>query len=396
MRKLNLFLGLFLIIFLFNPGFISADIISLNSGGSDEVVINPDYYIEGFFSGDIIYLTPVCGNGVIETGETCDDGNTVNGDGCFENCTTESGGTTPPGEEETPGESGGGDSSIDVSPLNITLNLATNTNREQIIRIENTGNITANVTILQTNLDYMVLIPESQFEIAPGEVKEVTVIFVALNKEGSFSGKLFVGGHIIYVTLNVKSKLLLFDSNIIVLNKDYLVPQGDKLKTSVTLIPLGDKERLDVVLNYAIKDYDGRLYLTRSETVLVEEQVNFRRNFDTGILPKGKYIVSLELIYPNGVAPSSAHFEIVDAGPTTLFGKVVFYLVNAILIVLILLIIIIVTRMIKQVRINKKFEKKVRDEAAKKKPALQVLKPVKSSGEKESNVVKKEDGGTKK
>lgn len=210
---------------------------------------------------------------------------------------------------------------------------------------------------------------------------------------------LFVGGEIIYVTLNVKTKLLLFDSNIIVLNKDYLVPQGDKLKTSVTLIPMGDKERLDVNLNYAIKDYNGRLYLTRSETVLVEEQVNFRRNFDTGILPKGKYIVSLELIYPNGVAPSSAHFEVVDAGPTTLFGRIVFYLVNAILIVLILLIIILVTRMIKQLRINKKFEKKVREEASNKKPALKVLKPVKSedsSGNSKSNVVKKEDGGTKK
>ena len=33
---------------------------------------------------------PVCGNGVVEDGETCDDGNTIDGDGCSKNCQTES------------------------------------------------------------------------------------------------------------------------------------------------------------------------------------------------------------------------------------------------------------------------------------------------------------------
>ena len=35
---------------------------------------------------------PICGNGVIEVGETCDDGNTNNGDGCSNTCQTEGGG----------------------------------------------------------------------------------------------------------------------------------------------------------------------------------------------------------------------------------------------------------------------------------------------------------------
>jgi hypothetical protein len=152
--------------------------------------------------------------------------------------------------------------------------------------------------------------------------------------------------------------LLLFDSNIIVLNDNYLVPQGDKLRTSVTLIPLGDKERMDVTLNYIIKDYEGHIYLTRSETVLIENQVNFKRNFDTGILPLGQYIVGLELIYPNGVAPSSAHFEVTQGRQNTFFGKVVFFLINLILIVLILIIILIVWRIIKQMILNKKLGEK--------------------------------------
>ena len=32
---------------------------------------------------------PVCGNGIVESGEQCDDGNTVDGDGCSSTCTIE-------------------------------------------------------------------------------------------------------------------------------------------------------------------------------------------------------------------------------------------------------------------------------------------------------------------
>ena len=35
---------------------------------------------------------PVCGNNIVEPPETCDDGNTINGDGCSSVCRTEGGG----------------------------------------------------------------------------------------------------------------------------------------------------------------------------------------------------------------------------------------------------------------------------------------------------------------
>ena len=35
------------------------------------------------------YLTAVCGNGAMEAGEKCDDGNTVSGDGCSSTCVAE-------------------------------------------------------------------------------------------------------------------------------------------------------------------------------------------------------------------------------------------------------------------------------------------------------------------
>src|SRR6185295_15808003 len=33
--------------------------------------------------------TPCCGNGIVEEGEQCDDGNTASGDGCSSTCQTE-------------------------------------------------------------------------------------------------------------------------------------------------------------------------------------------------------------------------------------------------------------------------------------------------------------------
>lgn len=42
-------------------------------------------------------VAPVCGNSVTETGETCDDGNTVSGDGCSSSCADEIPGEEDPG-----------------------------------------------------------------------------------------------------------------------------------------------------------------------------------------------------------------------------------------------------------------------------------------------------------
>jgi len=339
--------------------FVNADIFSLNSGGDEELVINPDNYLEGFFSGEGgVQVLSSCGNGILESPyEECDDGNFVSGDGCSSSCTIEE-------EEEEDGGGGGGVTPstllISIKPSEINLNMVVNTNREQKIYITNKGETKVNLSVSQQNLTNMVMFPQKFIEIEPGETEELTIIFVALSETGIFTGKILISGRAVYVSLNIKTKLLLFDSNIIVLNENYLVPQGDKLRTSVTLIPLGEKERMDVILNYAIKDYDGRVYLTRTETVLVENQVNFKRNFDTGFLPLGKYIVGLELIYPNGVAPSSAHFEITIARQNTFFGKVVFFIVNLILLILVLIIILIILRILKQMKLNKEFEEKIK------------------------------------
>jgi len=226
--------------------FVNADVTSQDSGGNEEISIGSDRYIEGFFFGiPSPTVAAVCGNGVIETGEECDDGNVVDGDGCSSTCQTEA---------EGPGGGGGGaeEALITVSPTEFNINLAVNTNVDRTITIKNIGTNSMTVSINQTGLDTNVILPVSSLTLSPGEVKNITVTFVGRSKEGIITGTLNIGGIVIGVSLNVRSKLLLFDSNIIVLNEDYLVEQGDRLRTQVTLVPMGEKERMDVTLNYVI------------------------------------------------------------------------------------------------------------------------------------------------
>ncbi|MBA7659730.1 hypothetical protein ES703_67722 [subsurface metagenome] len=257
--------------------------------------------------------------------------------------------------------SGGGNGAVTptiniaVDPTEINLKLPVNREGvryiksvEQIVKVTNLNSDQITVNIGYNGLDgiYLDFKNISSLILAGKETKSFTIVFTAGSEEDNFVGNIIVGNKQIPTSLNV-GEFTLFDSNIVVLNKDYKVAQGDKLKTQVTLIPLGDEDRLDVTLNYEIKDYDGEIYLTQSETVLVEKQMNFKRNFDTGGLPLGKYIMGLQLVYPGGVAPSSAHFEIIERVPID-FGNLVFYLIIAILVAAIFIVIIFIIRKRKQ------------------------------------------------
>jgi hypothetical protein len=116
--------------------------------------------------------------------------------------------------------------------------------------------------------------------------------------------------------------------------------------TQVTMIPMGDNVRLDVTLNYSIKNINGTSYTTKSETLLVTSQQTLAREFQTGNLPIGNYTIDLELIYPYGIAPSSAHFEVVQ-NKTSLFSEIVYWLLIAIVITSILILVLIIIRVVR-------------------------------------------------
>lgn len=338
----NFFILLILITF-FIPS-IHGDIISVNAGGSGEIVVGPDRYIEGFFFANLI-----CGDGLLELGEECDDGNTISGDGCSSTCTTEV--AEPP---VTPPPSGDGvaAANITLNPTEFNIDLSIRTTKEEIISVTNLGTSQITISVSQQGLDNHIILGASSLTIPAGQTKELDVVFVALSEPDIFVGKIIIGGKTVLVTLNVKTKLLLFDSNIVVLNKDFKVEQGGDLETFVTLIPLGDPERLDVTLEFTIKDFNNKVYLTKSETLLIERQTDLRRDFDTGFLPLGDYSIGLVLRYSGGVAPSSASFEVIERVPLGIFGRLVLFLLILILLILIFIIIVLMRKVIEKRKAN--------------------------------------------
>jgi len=256
-----------------------------------------------------------------------------------------------------PGEGGITPFLIEVAPAEIRMSLAFNpiTNMSQRttqkIYITNKEGSAQTLSVRQSkSLDGIVILPEISITLSPGETRELTITLVAPLQEGDIQGQIFIGTKSVSVFLHITPNLLWFDANIVVLNKNYKVSQGRQLKTKVTIVPMGDKERLDVQLNYFIKDYDGKIYFTYSETVLVEDRIDLYHNFETGSISVGEYIIGLELVYPGGIAPSSAHFEIVKTTTEDFLSFVLFSLIIAIIIVSIVIVALTIKLKIKKGR----------------------------------------------
>ncbi len=336
---------------IFLLAFAKADVISLNSGGDNEIVINPDSYIEGFFSGEGvgICVPDTCAGLGYNCGSFNDGcGGTITCGSCSSGYTCTSGACVSSGGEEGGGGGGGGRETetsavnISVIPNVINMTILNGTYKQETIRITNLGFSTQKLQLTKVDPDKIISFDETSITIDAGESINVQVRFLAPAEPGIYTGIIKIKGEEVLVYLNSREKILLFDSNIVVLNRNYIISQGNQLKTKVELVPMGDKSRLDVTLKYVIKDYSGKIYLTQTETVLVEKKMDFKRNFGTGMLPLGKYIIGLELVYPGGIAPSSAHFEIVERSVEDTIGYILFFLVIGILIVVILIIFLLI------------------------------------------------------
>jgi len=73
---------------------------------------------------------------------------------------------------------------------------------------------------------------------------------------------------------------------------------------------MGLQSDVDVAMNYIIKDFSGRTYLTQTETIKVNKEKSYSHVFETGELSPGDYIVGAEIIYAGGVATASSQFRV--------------------------------------------------------------------------------------
>lgn len=236
---------------------------------------------------------------------------------------------TPESSDSTSSPGGGGGStsgiynfSVDKDLIKIKIKQGEHF-REEIV-LENFGD-SLNVKLEYENIGGFIIASEENFFIKKSETKKINLDFFAGENEipDVYAGRIILSGGGIKKTINVifevGEKNPLFDV-IVNIKKKEIYP-GSKLAVSIKLLNMGDLKNIDVLLYYAIKDYEGNTVSYREESLAIKNELDLTRKIEfpsDGEL--GDYIFYAEARYNNITGSSAEDFEIVEK-PISFFRK---------------------------------------------------------------------------
>jgi len=247
--------------------------------------------------------------------------------------------------------------SVGVSSIERTLAL----NKIEIgeFYIENLGVVPKTFDISVETINSILLLEQTSLEILPGEKEKIEFRLTPPKETGIYTGKIIVRSgsfkQEIPVTINIKTEKSLFDITVLIPSFMKSLDQNSNLEAQIDLLQMGIKEKMDVTLNYVVKDFEGVVHLTESETIAVENQKSIIKEFPTSELPPGDYVLGVELLYPDGVAVASSQFKIKGG-----FGLDREVILMVVLILALLLVLFAVFLVIKKYRRMLKIVKKGR------------------------------------
>jgi len=221
----------------------------------------------------------VCGNGIIESGEVCDDGDS---NGLPGMCNTACTGIVSSTDGGGGGGGGGGgvispNTTLDgnkyynftVSPSFFELSMNKGTYYQQLVNVTNTGENDLTITLNVEELQNFIFPQDRSFSISPGESKILRFdIYVSNSREADvYVGKIhFLTSQVrkeTNVILQVNEREALFDIRTEILKK-YVIP-GGRVRANVTLINKGDLRNFDVHLEYKVIDFSKNEYTIKKE-----------------------------------------------------------------------------------------------------------------------------------
>ncbi len=203
--------------------------------------------------------------------------------------------------------------SVTIKPDSLTLNVINKENTTEEISLTNKGSKRVEIETEVVLLQDIIAIP-SKIILEAGESKSITVNVKPIEK-GLLTGRILfkINNTIIKeipITVNVKSRKLLLNPKIIVINGNRL-EENDKLKAKITILNEQSEEEINISAAYIIKDFYGNTFIEQSEILSISGKKEFIKEFSTENLGLGKYIIGIEIFYPEGFATASAEFEIV-------------------------------------------------------------------------------------
>ncbi|MCK9595819.1 hypothetical protein M0R19_01400 [Candidatus Pacearchaeota archaeon] len=346
--------AIFILVLIIFP-FVSADVVSINSGGDSGLIINPDNFIEGFFG----CIPTTCA----KLGYNCDswsDGcaKTINCGSCASGFTCTSGTCVAiPSEEEPstgPGGGGGGGGGgvekklTELKVIPEDFNLATDADGITYAKISliNLRHYDLPVTIsLTSKLGDIISFEDAMtFTLGADEVKIMQFKITSPSEAGIYTGRITFKSnndilHVPFI-LNVRSGKSLFDISIDIPEAQRTIFIGNKIIGQINLIQMGIKEPVDISMNYIIKDFDDNIYKEESETIMVYDQKSYEHEFNTQELPVGKYIIGAEVIYSGGVATASYPFEVIEKTVTKIQWTYIILIISLLIGIVLILIIL--------------------------------------------------------
>tara|TARA_B100000315_G_C14542855_1_gene571790 strand:+ start:1 stop:1080 length:1080 start_codon:yes stop_codon:yes gene_type:complete len=238
---------------------------------------------------------------------------------------------SPSGDDEVSPSGGGGSSSsgsvggggVSQVPTTRLFSVILET-YEQTIKLNKTSfgklailneeNFDRGFNIRVETLENVIFFEETNINIPPKESKTIEFKISAINEVGIYPGKIIVTSGStskeVLVIINVETEVSLFDIKILIPRYMKVIVPNTNLKAQVDLIQMGLKEKIDVTLNYVIKDFVGNVYLKESETLAVYDQKSIDKEFYTQEFSPNDYVLGVELIYPDGVVVASSQFKI--------------------------------------------------------------------------------------
>jgi hypothetical protein len=99
----------------------------------------------------------------------------------------------------------------------------------------------------------------------------------------------------------------LFDIFVEIPEEYHIVGLDDEILFTLRLVNLGGEGRIDVFLEYDVLDVDDEVILGKRETVAIETQASFLRQFDLAGVPAGDYELHARLVYAGGKTADTRH-----------------------------------------------------------------------------------------
>jgi len=229
---------------------------------------------------------------------------------------------TPAGDTSTSSGGGGGRSkktlqknfSIDQGKIKITLKRGETEKRK--IRIKNTGDTIMKIE-LENRLENFIKISETSFDLNEGELKTIFLEF-KVGEDTPFNlyfGRIIVKGEgiekEILIALEVESEEPLFDVKVEIPENYLLIRSGENIQANIKLFELRRVGRVDVEIEYSIRDVQGNIIMSDRETIAVEKQADFVKSFKIPEnVEEGDYTLYVRVIYDGKTAGASEFFQV--------------------------------------------------------------------------------------